>query len=321
MHVPRARRARATAIASLLLAVLVAGLAMPAIASARRPADRIVFAANRGGTFDLYSVNADGSDLRLVLGGPMDEYEADVSPDGKSIVFVRAVGLNCCGPASDIYIAKIDGTGVRLLTPADPAVDDYRPQWSPDGKTIAFSRGTNGGSPSNIYTVRPDGSGLDQLTHESASANNFPAWAPDGSELAFVSSRRGSTEIWIMDADGSHQRAITAKPAGFSPQWSPTGHRIVFRSGRDGGMADELYTVRSDGTGLARLTTDSHAAIAPTWSPDGRRIAFVSLRDIACISPQCPTQLWVMDADGTDARRITDPPLTAAFPDYSPRAR
>lgn len=305
---------------TLLVAAMASGaVAIPA--EARRQDEQIVFASNRAGTFDLYVVNADGTDLRPIfdepLGNALDEYEPDVSPDGRQVVFVRAVGLNCCGPAAHVYIANIDGTGVRELTSAGPGVDDYRPQWSPDGRRIAFSRGSGGGSPSNVFTIRPDGGDLQQLTHETGSSNNFPTWSPDGSMLAFNTNRRGGLEIWVMDRGGGRQRPITSEPAGTSPQWSPTGDRVVFRSSRHG--ADELYTVRSDGTGLTRLTTDSDAAIAPTWSPDGRRIAFVSLRGVPCTSPQCPTQLWIMDADGSYARRITEPPFTAAFPDYFPR--
>lgn len=316
------KRARNTA--ALAIAVVLAGPAtVPA--SAARPMDRIMFASNRGGTSDLYTVNADGTDARSVLGGPLDEYEADVSANGRRVVFVRSVGIACCGPTADIYIADADGSDIEELTPADPQVDDYRPQWSPDGERIAFSRGTGGGSPSNVFTVRPDGTGLEQLTTETGSGNNFATWSPDGSRLAFVSTREGKSRIWVMDSDGANPHSITDPPSGgdISPQWSPLGDQIVFRSSRDAddGDAYEVYTVRPDGTGLTRITTNSVAEVAPTWSPDGRRIAFSSLGDVPCpAGPVCPGQLWSMNADGSDLRRVTDRPFNDTFPDYLPRS-
>ena len=288
-------------------------------ASSRRKPDRIMFASNRAGTYDLYSVNEDGTDLQLVLGGGLDEYEADVSPDGRRMVFVRSIGIGCCGPTQDVYIANIDGTDVRPLTPPDPIVDDYRPQWSPDGQRIAFSRGTGGGA-SNIFTVRPDGTGLEQLTEETTTGNSFPTWSPDGDQIVFNATRERGPEIWIMNADGSDERPVTRDPAAataISPQWA-SGDRIVFRSLRH--TPDELYTVRADGTELTRVTNDSDASVAPTWSPDAERIAFSMPRGVPCVGIVCPGQLWVMDADGSDAHRITDVPFPVFFPDYFPRA-
>ena len=87
---------------------------MPASADAH--VDRIMFASNRGGTMDLYSMNDDGTDIRLVVGGPRDEMHPDISPDGTRIAFVRADDVarplsegGCCGPAVDLLTADIDG--------------------------------------------------------------------------------------------------------------------------------------------------------------------------------------------------------------------
>ncbi|MEX2555952.1 MAG: hypothetical protein WEB06_09990 [Actinomycetota bacterium] len=289
-------------------------------ASAETPLDRIMFASNRGGTFDLYSMNDDGTDTRLVVGGPRDEVHPDISPDGTRIAFVRSadftrpLGPSCCGPAVDLFIANVDGSGAAPLMP-HPVIDDYRPDWSPDGGRIAFSRGTVAVAVSNIFTVEPDGSALDQVT-DGILGNNVASWSPDGTQLVFVSTRAGTISLWITDADGENQHPLTAAPPGAahtSPQWSPTGDRIVFGSDQDGG-ASELYTIRPDGSGLTRLTTNTVSDSYATWSPDGSQIAVSR----GAMGGGGGT-IWVMNADGSDQRQISAGPVDT-FPVYYPRA-
>ena len=304
--------------------------AHPTAVAAESPIDRIMFASNRGGTFDLYSMSEDGTGTRLVVGGPRDELHSDISPDGKRIVFVRAddvarpFGASCCGPAVDLFLANADGSGITPLMP-DPLIDDYRPDWSPDGTRIAFSRGTGGGLVSNIFTVNPDGSDVDQVT-DGILGNNVASWSPDGTQLVFNSGREGGVQIWVTDADGGNPHPITDTPPGVlntSPQWSPRGDRIVFGSTRECierplpvletcGVSSELYTMRPDGTDIKRLTFSSGPDSYGTWSPDGNKIAFSrGAADGATI--------WVMNADGSDQHQISDGPFDT-FPVYFPRA-
>jgi Tol biopolymer transport system component len=288
-------------------------------ASATGAVDRIMFASDRGGTFDLYSMNEDGTDTRLVVDGPMDEMHPDISPDGERIAFVRSVGVDrpqpngsggCCGPSVDLFVANIDGSGITPLMP-HPVIDDYRPDWSPDGTRIAFSRGNLAVAVSNIFTVKPDGSELEQVT-DGILGNNVASWSPNGTQLVFVSTRAGTPlapGLWITDAKGENQHALTAAPPGVfhtSPQWAPTGDLIVFGSTQDGG-ASELYTIRPDGSELTRLTTNTVSDSYATWSPDGTRIAWSGNGAI-----------WVMNADGSDQRQISDG-LSDTFPVYHPR--
>ena len=110
------------------------------------------------------------------------------------------------------------------------------------------------------------------------------------------------------------------------PSWSPKGDRIAFTSDRDGDY--EIYTIRPDGTDLRRLThtpgNDAHNA----WSPDGEWIAFTSARggfkDEAALHPYNPQpygDLYVMRADGSDVRQLTDDQFEEGTPSWLPTRR
>ncbi len=136
-----------------------------------------------------------------------------------------------------------------------------------------------------IAVVDTDGSHLRVLTHDTVSETD-PVWSPDGREIAFLRpTRHGSDQIWVMNADGSGQRALTrfrTAPQLFGAvnlpafSWSPDGLTIVFSAfpTRQGGRR-QLYLLDVRSGGVSRLTRVATGATNPAWSPDGRWIAFV----------------------------------------------
>jgi Tol biopolymer transport system component len=107
------------------------------------------------------------------------------------------------------------------------------------------------------------------------------------------------------------------------PTWSPAGDRIAFTSYRDGDT--DLYSIRPDGTDLKRLTNSTGNDAHSTWSSDGKWIAFTSARggfkDEAPLHPSNPQpygDLYVMRADGSDVRRLTDDQFEEATPNWVP---
>jgi TolB protein len=156
------------------------------------------------------------------------------SPDGKRVAFQRWSTTDRTDPkavTAAIFVVGIDGKGLKQLTPYD--MDAGLPRWSPDGSRILFTdhADTHDASLSaNLWTVRPDGSELTQLTHEAGGDFAIEgSWSPDGSAIVFHSwfGIDTFTAIRVMKADGSGATPVLTSPfsqggAGEMPEWSPT---------------------------------------------------------------------------------------------------
>ena len=136
-------------------------------------------------------------------------------------------------------------------------------------------------------------------------------------QIAFAARQGGDWEIFVAAADGSRLRQLTRNLLDDSaPVWSPDGTRIVFRSDRAGNA--EIFTVAPDGGGLRRLTRNNVPDTRPSWAPDGERIVFQ--RFVAGGSGLDPrtAEIYVMNADGTGARRLTRNQVDDLNPSWSP---
>ena len=229
------------------------------------------------------------------------------------LLFVSAEGGNTSPDAisgEDIYSMNPDGTGrknlTNLSTVQEPtftlAVEYESMALSPDGRTIAFESTRDGCY--GIWGMNVDGSALRKLSigeYMATRCNFYPIWSPDGNHIAFTTSREGNLSLYVMNADGTnpHNVASSLDGGGWSwpTGWSPDG-RVVFQHGT-GGEA-QGYIVNSDGTNLELLfgQTGDHSA---EWSPDGGKVAFIRVTATG-------SSLFVMNADGTDVRQLTNHP-------------
>jgi TolB protein len=137
---------------------------------------------------------------------------------------------------------------------------------------IALSMAPVSGYVPDIYVMRPDGSGLINLTQH-PSADMSPSWSPDGSRIAFMSDRDGSprrNDIFVMDADGGNVRNLTNTPDldERSPDWSPDGTSLVFRVTLESDPT--IVTMKVEGSRLRPFALGGN----PAWSPDGEWIAY-----------------------------------------------
>jgi Tol biopolymer transport system component len=174
----------------------------------------------------LIVIRADGSEKRQLTNGPLNSGFPSWSPDGKRIVY-RVWAKE----ERSLQILNLDDGKSTQLTSGN----DNFPSWSPSGDRIAFTRETGGANSYDIFTVRPDGTDLKQLTH--APGNDaHSAWSPDGKYIVFSSARLGFrdeaplydgspqpyAELFVMNADGSDQRPITSdKWEEGTPAWVP----------------------------------------------------------------------------------------------------
>jgi len=181
---------------------------------------------------------------------------------------------------------------------------------------IAFGAfDANDRSQSNIWSTRPGGGDLHQLT-DAPGRDICPAYSPDGKHIAFCSDRTGAFEIWVMDANGKHERQVTALgTSSIFPDFSPDGSRLAFSSVPAGGDYTDLWIVPTDG-GAPSQVTDTPDALEeyPVWSPDGATMLFVRITgDLS------GGQLWTRDvATGQETQLTFDPTFKDQTPDWSP---
>jgi len=189
---------------------------------------------------------------------------------------------------------------------------------------IAFGVRAADGS-ANIFSVLPDGHGLQQLT--TGPQNHLcAAYSADGNEIAYCSDVSGNFEIWTMRANGTQQTQVTHLGGqALFPDVSPDGTTIAFPGIIGEDPHGEIYLVDAR-TGSDPVALTSCAGLAagcsndyPAWSPDGKRIVFVHTDDIDANDNAVNEQVWVMDADGGNKQQLTtDAPSKDQVPDWSP---
>lgn len=252
---------------------------------------------------DVWSINADGTDLTRLTDSPWPEFDATWSPDGTQIAFRSDSGPNA---DSEIWLMNADGSDHHRLTRG------LSPAWFPDGSKIAYASPGEILCPpgrglrcTGISIMNADGSGQHRL--QDTDGGEYPSWSPDGKRIIFNSNLVGQHLMSIVDVDGSRVVDLSSVGEGWQVDWSPDGRSILFASGRDQNEPgyDDIYVMRPDGSGVKRLT--DMRAYTPAWSPDGSYIVFSA------------PGLFVMRADGSG---ITPLPMEGvgetSLPDWKP---
>ncbi len=255
---------------------------------------QIVFASDRDGDFEIYSMNPDGSHQRQLTQNNDRDLLPRLSPDGTRIGFVS--NRDGQGDLHDIYVVDVDGRNLQQLT--NEGAEDLA--WSPDGKYIAFTSNRAGNF--EIYVMNADGTNPRRLTFNRV-WDNRPAWSPDSTKLAYSSRRSGSDDrgpwdIRVIDLDGRNDvEVITNRSRNIRPAWSPDGKQIAYATDLHGGW--ELYLKDVDGKQpAARLTNDGADDVEVVWSLDGRCFAFVTERS-------GDREIWTMDTKGGHLKNLT----------------
>ena len=281
---------------------------------------------------------------QLTFGG--ENAEAYFSSDGKQLIFQSTREGHDC---DQIYTMNIDGSNAKLVSTGDGRTTcSY---FFPGQKRILYSSTHLGGKQCppkpdysrgyvwaiyptyDIFTARPDGSDLKQLTN-SPGYDAESTITLDGKKIVFTSMRDGDLDIYTMDADGKNVRRLTNE-LGYDggPFWSYDGKQIVYRAYHpqtEEQKADyqsllkqhlirpttlEIWVMNADGSNKRQVTKNGKANFGPYFFPDGKRIIFASNMD----DPKGRNfDLYKINVDGTGLERITYNETFDGFPMFSP---
>lgn len=252
--------------------------------------------------------------INLTLGHPEFDTDPAISPDGRTIAFVRKTYDETITQA--VWLIHLDGTLLRRFT--DPTIVASDPSWSPDGSMLAYATEQAGAHrvfASTVATTSPDGAAGSDVTIVSPDGldANGPTWSPDGHRIAYSVSVDGtppSADIYVTDLDSGMTRRLTETPGvgEVQPAWSPDGTRIAFTYTVNddplfpyGGIA----VVNADGSVRRSLTDIGSFDLRPTWSPDGTLIAFDTIgKDLNDPNPESQFIITI-HPDGTGRQQIT----------------
>jgi Tol biopolymer transport system component len=293
---------------------------------------------------DLYAIGADGTGQTRLTTDPANDWQPDWGPDGR-IVFVsdRPTVPDSFVFGGDLYLMNEDGSALTRLTSTE---GESQPRWSPDGSMIAFVRQEE--DVFSLYVRSVDGSTERKLASGLPSSHSVEpdllqdySWSPDGILIAFVSGGdAGDTLSTVNVATGEVTTLVQDDHGISSPAWGPETQDTESQATRSPAATQppadailfalaesdstdapiELAYVPSSGGEVVPLTdvgVDGTVVAEPRWSPDGTQIAFVMSPTGYLTTHAGDGNIYVMNADGTDMRRITDG-LNAASPAWSP---
>lgn len=273
---------------------------------------------------DIYTVRADGTDLRQLTSGPGIKVAPAFSPDGTRIAYRS--WLN----GTDSIVVADAGGGNPVTLATNPATESSCAQgdlaWSPDGRNLIFAANALCDNANTLYIVPADRSSPATRLLAGKTYGLGATWSPDAKRIAFVGSDDGvtvGTYVADVGSDGGASGSLTARRVGpgpmgalndvkNGPRWSPDSTELLTT-----GDKGSVVIIKADGSGqriVGSQATEKELADAPPWgpawspiwSPDGRRIAYVRVVDPAerFQGRACSVRAWVVDADGTNERRL-----------------
>jgi Tol biopolymer transport system component len=260
----------------------------------------------------LWKQGLDSATAVQLTEGPGYDYQPDVSPDGRWVVYAKYDGNSI-----ELCLLDLAHGGSEPLT-RDDAVN-LEPRWSPDGTRIVYVSTAMGGRFHIWLFHLQDGKpvernhAIQQLTVEtrtdqpryyygSVDHEISPTWSPDGKEIIFVSNRGhlyGTGGFWRMKAEpGAEPREIHKEETTWRarPEWSPDGKRVLYSS-YHGRQWHQLWLTTPDGGDPFPISYGDYDNTGARWSPDGKRIAFISNRD-------GNTSLWIQEVIGGQQRQL-----------------
>ena len=234
----------------------------------------------------------------------------DWSPDGKWLAFGGPLDVKY----NRLTLLSLDDLKVKSLTFPEQGDYDCEPAFSPDGRSIAFERGSIGGLGRDLFVKPTIGGELRRLTFENA-WGGVPTWTQDGKEIVFPSSRGGLLNLWRIPANGGLPQPVAGiGPVAFAPSIPRRGNLLAYvHSSVNSGiwqirLSDETHPL---GPATRLITSRGHVNWRPSFSPDGKKVVFESDR-------LGYSDIWSCNSDGSNCAQLTSLHGTAGTARWSP---
>jgi Tol biopolymer transport system component len=276
--------------------------------------DLVAFESYAGGTFHIWMMKPDGSDLRQLTTGHGDDRDPRFSPDGATIAFSSDRAFK---GSYDVWTVDV-AAGTLTQRTFDNNLEEFEPAWSPDGTKIAFVSGTSSAG-ARIESVDMAGNRTTLIAPPTGARVNSPSWSPDGSKLTYIQFQNNKSQLMI--AGSAIAPNVDVFP--FPVSWLSASMALYTADGKiwtvnvSGGAPTQIAfqaDVVLNRPSYTRKTFDFDTPrrqavkgiVGPALSPDGKRVVF-----------QAVNQLWLMDIGGTP-RQLTNDSYYKCDPSWSP---
>jgi len=229
---------------------------------------KIAFASDRDGNWEIYVMNADGSNQTRITHDLAVDDEPTWSPDSSTIAYVKMTGAT---NSAEVYTIRVDGENETRLTKNN--IYEYSPAWSPDGAEIAFVTEQEGNV--DIYAMDANG-GIRRRVTTSPEPDQNPAWSPDASWIVFDSGASTDREIWkIRRSGGAPIQLTNNSQESRSPVFSSDGQQVVFVSLC---LTPQLKIVPAAGGSHSDLMSCGQYGDTPHWLSVRQFAPFATIR-------------------------------------------